>query len=238
MYFLGSFPQDILVTLFLAIKNADWARIDGLEGILGLVVEDGVGNTFSENEDPDPDGANSANRDIETDNGRSGLRAGGYVGLAAAGVVLGLALLFLGRRRRAPSDNQSRAMKHRQFRDDDSDSEYGPRRAPTILLNHSTDDSEDAYESNVARRQDPALKSARVVDDSSVWEDKHGQRFPVEIDEAPADELIHDGHSCSSPNCAVCRDRIDFVSPGEPPRRDVLPSDSARKYVTSDTVAL
>jgi hypothetical protein len=260
VYYTGDFPEGILVLLRDAIANADFSGIAGLIGISGVTVQDNNGNEYGPQAQPvsAPTADVSAIGDpvVPTRESRSTMSAGGYVGLAVAGLVVGMVILFASRRgRRSSRSSERAALKHQQI--DDNGSEDGSQMQTNmrgIQHNVSTDDESDEagsryYETSPDRGERfPKEPIAHVVDESSVWESESRtpQRFRYQ---RPREEVASEGigldealqgHSCNQPNCILCRAKSDikFVPTGEPPERPSFPSAVSRGYVADDTVAL
>lgn len=246
VYYTGGFPEGILALVRAAIANGDFSNIPGLTSVDSVIVEDSSGNVFGPPPDevsPDDDsGVDSVRGQDPSQAERTSLSAGGYVGLAVAGLVVGLLVLFASRqRRRRNRDSPGRSLKHEQFHDLEEEASYEDRAA--------TDGDSDEYLSRAETVPDigervPASDSsyhiANIVDEASLWENQsRNERFRggqgLEV------HAVEPTHSCSSPTCAVCRDKMEapitFVTPGEPPRRDTARL-SSRGYVASDTVQL
>jgi hypothetical protein len=241
------------------IANADFSGIPGLLGVIGVMIRDKNNNEFGSTagspETPNDPGVTAAEGPEDATPEDDKLKAGGYVGLAVAGLVVGFVILFASRQRRNSRSSEQTALKHQQI--DDNWSEDGSQlRTNTRGIQHnaSTDDESDeagyySYETSPDRGERfPNDPNAHVVDDSSLWdsESQTPARFrylrprqEVDPEGICLDEALQ-GHSCNQPNCVLCRAKGDvrFVSSGEPPERPSLPSDVSRDYVAADTVAL
>ena len=236
------------------VAEADFSGIPGLVKIGDVTVQDNSGNVFGgpdededdeDDDEDDGDGGVTGVRGTDDSPESSSLSAGGYVGVAVAGLVLLLLALFASRRRRRRRGmimDEGASLKHHHFEDvDDDEDEYNQR--AMVFPNASTDDesnlSRDDTSADAGERA-PRYRIAHVVEDSSVWDTQSRNRFAGHEQGIGMDEALQ-AHSCSSPNCVLCQAKnenpITFLSPGEPPQRDFLDMKS-RDYITSDTVQL
>lgn len=227
VFYVGSFPQGILETVLAAIANADFSGIEGLTALRSISIRDRNGNEFSVGDEPEPEPIdNDRGTDIDAvqrpdATQRSTVSAGGYVGVAIAGlVVLLVALFVITSRRRKNRSRDGGRLKHQQF--DDQSEEDNMR----VMQNVSTDEESDAGSSFRDTRADRGEGLARVVmgDENSIWETESRIRVSPESKHGVEVDIL--------PNERKGRGEIRFIKTGDPPGME------KRKYVAADTVDL
>ena len=171
---------------------------------------------------------------IESDDPNYGLIVG-----ATAGALFVSLLALLLFRRKSEQRNESeatRALKHRQFTEDEDDmhsgrgdTEDGMSKPPIARVINDSDDG--------------------TIETSYVSSNRSGQRpvalpVPFDKDEIHALSLAEiEAHECSSPNCEICeakrqRGAIHFVRASVDSLNGAVRSLPSRQYVSNDTVEL
>jgi hypothetical protein len=233
IYYVGAEPSDLKALIAAAIANGNFDSVPGWEGF--AVVDQLTPPSSSPSPVPtsSPVSTTPAPNTVsgltgqESYSSDSRLSAGGYVGVAVAGLAVAFLCLFASRHRRGTRSSEQVALKHRQFtHDDESDG------------------------ANVSRGGDGDF-DVEEASDRLAYVD--GDEFSIISDLAAAEQLLYnssklaDGqsladHFCSSPNCVLCEQKrqrgVTFVPIQEPTHPSRLPLDAKRDYLSADTVIL
>jgi len=220
--------------------------------------EDSTGGGDDGKDDEEDEDKDDGEEDDEDDNGVSavvgpeetrsiaseeGLSAGGFIGLAGAGLIILLLLLLFVRR----GKKDKNAARHLEYTDEDENSGFIDEEGegdsfsdyPSARLAHVVGEDDSQY----TGASWGGKSRIRIEPVESIPEDTFSDPIELTQDGVPfGEESPHGlGQSCSSPTCKICDARRQQGTSTKFVRNqqyDPNPTSNDRDYISSDTVDL